>query len=254
MVSQSSSRQDSPVDPWEGVSDDPGDTDGLPSLLDTEHPSCPSDIRFTRHKAAWINPPYAVQVGGRTISSNSFSPEAFVLPVDVEKENAHFYVADMIISIMEKMKCNILSQQHSETWSTEEASRPLGSDQADLEGTFYTHVKQESGSSTSSDSGYEGCAVLQVSPVVETPTFSEVTEEDCKCDFDDFVIVELGDFTNTTEPCGCSFDTSKSVIHEPNFNSAELIAKELYRVFKKCWMLAEVHYQLAGSLDEAGSI
>lgn len=57
MVSQSSSRQDSPVDPWEGVSDDPGDTDGLPSLLDTEHPSCPSDIRFTRHKAAWINPP-----------------------------------------------------------------------------------------------------------------------------------------------------------------------------------------------------
>ncbi|XP_065757907.1 protein associated with UVRAG as autophagy enhancer isoform X1 [Muntiacus reevesi] len=375
MVSQSSSRQDSPVDPWEGVSDDPGDTDGLPSLLDTEHPSCPSDIRFTRHKAAWINPPCmqqelqdsfpqglpvgnreshtvsdtrsrlgasplslgdsvvetslskgttdsvgsssawgsagngsdssltskeeqavlprrcphtslitssktvsgpprpedgraffkpsqltasadadAVQVGGRTISSNSFSPEAFVLPVDVEKENAHFYVADMIISIMEKMKCNILSQQHSETWSTEEAGRPLGSDQSDLEGTFYTHVKQESGSSTSSDSGYEGCAVLQVSPVVETPTFSEVTEEDCKCDFDDFVIVELGDFSNTTEPCGCSSDTSKSVIHEPNFNSAELIAKELYRVFKKCWMLAEVHYQLAGSLDEAGSI
>lgn len=57
MVSQSSSRQDSPVDPWEGVSDDPGDTDGLPRLLDTEQPSCPSDIRFTRHKAAWMNPP-----------------------------------------------------------------------------------------------------------------------------------------------------------------------------------------------------
>lgn len=31
--------------------------------------------------------------------------------------------------------------------------------------------------------------MLQVSPVVETPAFSEVTEEDCKCDFDDFVIV-----------------------------------------------------------------
>lgn len=373
MVSQSSGRQDSPVDPWEGVSDDPGDTDSLPSLLDTEHPSCPSDIRFTRHRAAWINPPCAqqqlqdaspqvlpvgnreshtasksplgasplslgdsvvetslskgtvdsvgsssargaagngsdsavtskeeravlprrcphtslitssksvsgppcpedgraffkpsqltasadadaVQVGGRTVSSNSFSPEAFILPVDVEKENAHFYVADMIISVMEKVKYNILSQQHTETWSTEEAGRSLGNDQADLEGTFYTHVKQESGSSASSDSGYEGCAVLQVSPVVETPAFSEVTEEDCKCDFDDFVIVELGDFSNTTVPCGCSSDTSKSVIHEPNFNSAELTAKELYRVFKKCWMLAEVHYQLAGSLDAAGSI
>ena len=54
------------------------------------------------------------------------------------------------------MKCNILSQQHTETWSTEEAGRSLGSDQAGLEGTSYTHVKQESGSSTSSDSGYEG--------------------------------------------------------------------------------------------------
>ena len=54
------------------------------------------------------------------------------------------------------MKCNILSQQHTETWSTEEAGRSLGNSQADLEGTFYTHVKQESGSSTSSDSGYEG--------------------------------------------------------------------------------------------------
>ena len=61
MVSQSSGRQDSPVDPWEGVSDDPGNTDGLPSLRDTEHPSCPSDIRFTRHRAAWINPPCAQQ-------------------------------------------------------------------------------------------------------------------------------------------------------------------------------------------------
>ena len=62
----------------------------------------------------------------------------------------------MIISVMEKMKCNILSQQHIETWSTEEAGRSLGNDQAGLEGTFYTPVKQESGSSTSSDSGYEG--------------------------------------------------------------------------------------------------
>lgn len=62
----------------------------------------------------------------------------------------------MIISVMEKVKYNILSQQHTETWSTEEAGRSLGNDQADLEGTFYTHVKQESGSSASSDSGYEG--------------------------------------------------------------------------------------------------
>uniref|UniRef100_A0A8C2SCI7 Rubicon Homology domain-containing protein n=1 Tax=Capra hircus TaxID=9925 RepID=A0A8C2SCI7_CAPHI len=357
MVSQSSGRQDSPVDPWEGVSDDPGDTDSLPSLLDTEHPSCPSDIRFTRHRAAWINPPCAqqqlqdaspqvlpvgnreshtasksplgasplplgdsvvetslskgtvdsmgsssargaagngsdsavtskeeravlprrcphtslitssksvsgppcpedgraffkpsqltasadadaVQVGGRTVSSNSFSPEAFILPVDVEKENAHFYVADMIISVMEKVKYNILSQQHTETWSTEEAGRSLGNDQADLEGTFYTHVKQESGSSASSDSGYEGEWLGGANMRKLSAVFSPHT---CQT---------LSFWSNSMIPA----ISATCVIHEPNFNSAELTAKELYRVFKKCWMLAEVHYQLAGSLDAAGSI
>lgn len=369
MVSQLSGQQDSPVDPWEGVSDDSGDNDGSPRLLDIDYSPCPSDIRFMRHKAAWINPqdmhpqlhdlplhvptagnsgnnivrdatsplgtsplslknsmvetslwkdsvgmgslsekssdfsfnstqeqavlpgrspqtsPFtsskvlaaslcseadsacfnpshltastgegAVLVDGRSISLNSFSPEAFVLPVDVEKENAHFYAADMIISAMEKMKCNILSQQHTENWSVEEVSGSLGNDQGDSEVSFYTNIKQESGSSIFSDSGYEGCAVLQVSPVVKTPTYCDVVKEACKCDSDKFVIVELGEFSNTTETCGSSCSSSKSVIYEPNFNSAELIAKELFQVFRKCWMLSEVNYQLAVSVNAAGPI
>ncbi|KAK2497981.1 hypothetical protein MC885_010901 [Smutsia gigantea] len=200
----------------------------------------------------------AVHVSKGASSLNSFSAEACVLPVDVEKENAHFYVADMIISAMEKTKCNILSQQHTDHWRTEEVSGALGNDQADTEVTFHTNVKQESGSSTSSDSGCEGkwgCAVLQVSPLGETPTDCDVTKEACKCDFDDFVIVELEEFSNSTEEsCGCSCSSSNSVIYEPNFNSAELLAKELYRVFRKCWILSEVNYQLAGSLNVAGSI
>ncbi|KAM5277716.1 protein associated with UVRAG as autophagy enhancer isoform 6-T9 [Hipposideros larvatus] len=313
MVSQSSGQQNSPVDPRERVRNDGDNIDGLPSLLDSDHPSCQSDIRVMRHKAAWINPlcvhqqlqdlplqaptmgnsgshfmgddasslgpaPSSVEdsmtetillkptvgfmdnsgaakVSRRSISLNSFSPEAFVLPIDVEKENTHFYAADLMISAMEKIKCDILSQQqHMENWSTEEAGGSLGNDQADSEGTFYTNIKQESGSSTSSDSGYEGCAVLQVSPVVKTPTYCDVVKEACKCDTDDFVIVELEEFSNITETSGRRCGSSKSVIYEPNFNSAELIAKELYRVFRKCWMLSQVNYQLAGSLNAAGSI
>uniref|UniRef100_A0A2K5M1J3 Rubicon like autophagy enhancer n=1 Tax=Cercocebus atys TaxID=9531 RepID=A0A2K5M1J3_CERAT len=195
----------------------------------------------------------AVQVSRRTISLNSFSPEVFVLPVDVEKENAHFHVADMIISAMEKMKCNILSQQQTENWSKEEASGLLGSDQPDSDVTFDTNIKQESGSSPSSYSGYEGCAVLQVSPVTETRTYHDV-KEICQCDIDEFVILELGDFNDITETCSCSCNSSKSVTYEPEFNSAELLAKELYRVFRKCWMLSLVNSQLAGSLSAAGSI
>ncbi|XP_055100601.1 protein associated with UVRAG as autophagy enhancer isoform X4 [Symphalangus syndactylus] len=374
MVSQSTVRQDSPVEPWEGISNHSGIIDGSPRLLNTDHPPCQLDIRFMRHKAVWINPqdvqkqlqdlqpqvpaagnsgthfvtdaaspsgpspsclgdslaettlsedttdsigsasphgsseksssfslsptevhmvrpgyshqvslptsprilatsPYpetdsaffepshltssadegAVQVSRRTISLNSFSPEVFVLPVDVEKENAHFYVADMIISAMEKMKCNILSQQQTESWSKEEVSGLLGSDQPDSEMTFDTNIKQESGSSTSSYSGYEGCAVLQVSPVTETRTYHDV-KEICKCDVDDFVILELGDFNDITETCSCSCSSSKSVTYEPDFSSAELLAKELYRVFRKCWILSVVNSQLAGSLSAAGSI
>ncbi|XP_021553583.1 protein associated with UVRAG as autophagy enhancer isoform X2 [Neomonachus schauinslandi] len=365
MVSQSTGRQDSPVDSWERDGNDPGDIDGSPSLLDTDQSPCHSDVRFMRHKASWINPQCeqqqlqdlpprgptrgysgshfggntasplgpsplslgdstvetslskdpadsaqgsgdksgdlsftsteeqavllghspqmslftssfpdpeadhallqpsqltastnegAVQVSGRTTFLNSFSPEVFLLPVDVEKENAHFYVADMIIAAMEKIKCTILSQQHTEHWGVEEASGALGNDHADSEVTFYTNVKQESGSSNSSDSGYEGCAVLQGSPVAGTPTYCDVLKEACKCDFDDFVIIELGEFSSITETCGCSCSSSKSVIYEPDFSSAELIAKELYRVFQKRWMLSDVNHQLADSLNAAGSI
>lgn len=60
----------------------------------------------------------------------------------------------MVISAMEKMKCNILSQWCTE--GTEEASGSCGNDEAESEVTYYTNKKQESGSSTSSDSGYEG--------------------------------------------------------------------------------------------------
>ncbi|XP_041587050.1 protein associated with UVRAG as autophagy enhancer isoform X1 [Vulpes lagopus] len=194
----------------------------------------------------------AVQVSGRTL--NPFSPEAFLLPVDVEKENAHFYVADMIIAAMEKVKYAILSQQHPDPWGEEEARGAPGSGHADAETTFYSNMKQGSGSSNSSDSGYEGCAVLQGSPVAGTPTYGDVLKEACKCDFDDFVVVELGEFSNITETCGCSCSSSKSIVYEPDFNSAELIAKELYRVFQKCWMWSEVHHQLEGSPNAGGSI
>ncbi|KAM8786888.1 protein associated with UVRAG as autophagy enhancer [Rhynchonycteris naso] len=365
MVLQSLGQQDSPVDFWEEVSKDSGNIGDSPGLPNNGHASCQSDVRFVKHKAAWINPqdmqqqlqnlPFQVPTVGkrgshfvgeaasplaisplsledsqvetspwkdtvgcmgsssekssdfpfismqemavlpgssprmslltssktlvaspcsvvnsacrkpshlttstakgavpvsRSISLNSFSSEAFALPVDIEKENAHFYAADMIISTIEKMKYNILCQQHTESWSTEEASGSLGNDHGDSEVTLYTNITQESGSSTDS----EGCAVLQISPVVKAPPYCGVMPEACKCDFEDLIITELGEFSNTTETCGCSCSSSKSVIYEPNFHSAERIAKELYQVFQKCWMSSGVNYQLAVSLNAAGSI
>ncbi|XP_045423232.1 protein associated with UVRAG as autophagy enhancer isoform X2 [Lemur catta] len=339
MVSQSTSQQDSPVDPWEGICDDSSNIHGSPSLLGPDQPPCHLDVRLTRHKAAWINPqcvqqelrdlaPQVPAVGnirkhfvadtasplspstpflGDSLAETSLSEDTadsvgsasaqglsekngdlsltsseewVMLPglshlasllrsskmlatspcpeVDGAFLNPSHLTAsadeDMIISTMEKIKCNILSEQQTENWSKEEASGSLGLDQADSEVTFGTNIKQESGSATSSDSGYEGCAVLQVSPVAETPTCDDAVKEPCKCDFDEFVILELGEFNDITETCRCSCSSSKSVAYEPDFNSAERLARELYRVFRKCWMLSGVNYQLAGSLNAASSI
>lgn len=72
------------------------------------------------------------------------------------QENVHFYVADMIISALETMKWNLMNQQLPEIWGTEEASGSHGDNQIEAEVAFYTPARPEPGSSTSSDSGYEG--------------------------------------------------------------------------------------------------
>ncbi|XP_005387599.1 PREDICTED: uncharacterized protein KIAA0226-like homolog isoform X2 [Chinchilla lanigera] len=377
MVSQSMGWRDSPVIPWERISHDSGDNDSSARFQDMGPSPCQLDVRFTRHKAAWIMPPCvqqplqdlapqlqtarnsekhsvahaasplgplllslndlaetslpedtmdfvgrstahgsgessnsfslasteepmalpgesqqaslstetslsnilttsplsgvdsavsesshltasedegAMQGSRRAISLNSFPPEVFVLPVDIEKENAHFYVADMIISEMEKMKCSILSQQQTQIWGTAEASGSLGDDQAHSEATFYTHMKQESGSSTSSDSGCEGCAVLQVSPMAEVRCYSKVLKEASKCDLDELAILKLEEFNDIIETHRCSCSSSTSVTYDPDFSSAERLARELYQVFWKSWKFSVVSYQLAGSLKAASSI
>lgn len=61
----------------------------------------------------------------------------------------------MIIASLEKMKCNILSQQ-AESWGVEEASGSDGSYHTDSEFSTYPGVKKSDSSVASSDSGYEG--------------------------------------------------------------------------------------------------
>ncbi|KAL6039204.1 hypothetical protein STEG23_012228, partial [Scotinomys teguina] len=367
MVSLSIGRQDSPVTPCEGTSCAFEGTDGLPRLLDTDHPPCQIDRRLMRHKASWINPLCVeqdlcpqrptVQNSGRHLVVDTLSPlglsllshsdslaemplsentadalcstvahgsgdkngdfslateeqevyirhksllknprtvatspspkedsarlesphltvsaddgaarssrrnhswnffplETFMLPIDVEKENVHFYAADMIISTLENMKCNLLSQQQPEIWSTEEASGSHGNDQIQAEVTFHTPAKQEPGSSTSSDSGSEGCAVLGVSPVAETLSSSPVARKACKLDLDELVLLELGECNDVTEGSRRPCNSLKSVTCESDFSPAGLLARELFRGFWKHQMLSEVNSRLPGSRTAASS-
>ncbi|XP_013803882.1 protein associated with UVRAG as autophagy enhancer isoform X1 [Apteryx mantelli] len=171
--------------------------------------------------------------------------DIFVLPEDVEKENAHFFVADMIIASLEKMKCNILSQQ-AESWGLEETSGSDGSYHTDLEFSSYPGVKKSDSSVASSDSGYEGCALLNVSSSVHLPSHHEVTRFPCHSDSDDeYVIIELEDL----ESLSVSPDERSSF--EPGCNSAEATAQELYRAFRKHWLQTEAAVQLSGFLSSS---
>ncbi|NWR90384.1 RUBCL protein, partial [Furnarius figulus] len=172
-----------------------------------------------------------------------------VLPEDVEKENAHFFVADMIIASLEKMKCNILSQQ-AESWGVEETSGSDGSYHTDLELYSYPAVKKSDSSVASSDSGYEGkllsCALLPVSSPMHLPSHHELTRFRCHSDSEDeYVIIELEDLENL------SVASDKRSSFEPGSNSAEATAQELCRAFRKYWLQTDSAVQLSGCLSSS---
>ncbi|NXI67501.1 RUBCL protein, partial [Anseranas semipalmata] len=175
--------------------------------------------------------------------------DIFMLPEDVEKENAHFFVADMIIASLEKMKCNILSQQ-AESWGADETSGSDGSYHTDSELSSYPGVKKSDSSVASSDSGYEGklpsCPLLPVSSSVHLPSHHEATRFPCHSDSEDeYVIIELEDLENL------SVTPDERSSFEPGSNSAEATAQELCRAFRKHWLQTESAVQLPGCLSSS---
>ncbi|NWH99771.1 RUBCL protein, partial [Tichodroma muraria] len=187
------------------------------------------------------------------IPLNRSLQDVCMLPEDVEKENAHFFVADMIIASLEKMKYNILSQQQAESWGVEETSGSDGSYHTDSELSSYSGVKKSDSSVTSSDSGYEGkllnlecCALLPVSSPVHLPSHHEVTRFHCHSDSEDeYVIIELEDLENL------SVAPDKRSSFEPGSNSAEATAQELCRAFRKYWLQTDSAVQLSGCLNSS---
>ncbi|NXK53741.1 RUBCL protein, partial [Chauna torquata] len=183
------------------------------------------------------------------IPLNRSLQDIFMLPEDVEKENAHFFVADMIIASLEKMKCNILSHQ-AESWCVDETSGSDGSYHTDSELSSYPGVKKSDSSVASSDSGYEGkllsCALLPVSSSVHLPSHHEATRFPCHSDSEDeYVIIELEDLENL------SVTPDERSSFEPGSNSAEATAQELCRAFRKHWLQTESAVQLSGCLTSS---
>ncbi|XP_054242838.1 protein associated with UVRAG as autophagy enhancer [Indicator indicator] len=168
-----------------------------------------------------------------------------VLPEDVEKENAHFFIADMIIASLERMKCNILRQQ-AESWGMEETSGSDGSYHTDSEFSSYPGVKKSDSSVASSDSGYEGSALLPVSSPVHLPSHHEVSRFCCHSDSEDeYVIIELEDLENLP------VTPDERSAFEAGSNSAEATAQELCRAFRKHWLQTEPTVRLSACLSSS---
>ncbi|XP_028903757.1 protein associated with UVRAG as autophagy enhancer isoform X2 [Ornithorhynchus anatinus] len=211
----------------------------------TPHPAHRKALQQTSHVETATDKG-AIPVNRRAISLSCSSPEKSMLPVDVEMENIHFFVADMIISAMERMKFNILNQHQAEMWSREESY------QVDSQ---ISSLKQAVTSSTSSDSGFEG----STSPQTERSPSLRVKEDH---DIEEFVNLELGQFDTITNAYRCFQGSGKRPLGElakrrslePDYSSAELTAKELYRSFRSRWRMIEVDFQLASSLNAAGPI
>uniref|UniRef100_A0A8D0H1R2 Rubicon like autophagy enhancer n=1 Tax=Sphenodon punctatus TaxID=8508 RepID=A0A8D0H1R2_SPHPU len=190
----------------------------------TFHRLSPSQPFDQQGAASTVNP--------GAIPLNRSLQDTFTLPVDVEKENAHFFVADMIIASLEKMKCNFGSSR-VEPWSVEEAGGVLGSYPVDSEMASYTRIKKPSNSSSaSSDSGYEGCTVMQANLLENLPSNRDAVKNQYESDYDDeeYVIIELEDFEDS------SASPDESSLFEPGCNSAEATAQKLYRSFRQRWL------------------
>ncbi|XP_053563984.1 protein associated with UVRAG as autophagy enhancer isoform X2 [Bombina bombina] len=208
--------------------------------------------------------------------------KVFEPTVNLENENAHFLVADLLISVVEKMKSSLQCSQwelYNEDWCGSQHLQDNADrghvqrfqwDQCDMGhippttseqwngggGTAYRqwckqdHVaipiarhKNYSESAASVDSGYEGLAAMQqnspTDPIVgeNLSKDSAVSEDD---DFDEFVIIELEDYeriNNSNTPQSCK-------MHERTLtqasNSAEQIAKKLYKAFRTQWLQTDV--------------
>ncbi|XP_030056362.1 protein associated with UVRAG as autophagy enhancer [Microcaecilia unicolor] len=181
-----------------------------------------------------------------TISASHPSHDVFQPTVDLQKENAHFFVADMLISAIEKMKSSVLCPP-VEHWRMDETSGSLYCLQTDPHTPCCPRPKTQSESAASTDSGYEGCAVLQLNCAVEPVSEQETFTHSCESDYDDeYVVIEMEDYEKTIAASANNNDRSSFT---PGSNSAEVTAQKLYRTFRKQWLQIESENQWADGIN-----
>ncbi|KAK1167736.1 protein associated with UVRAG as autophagy enhancer-like isoform X3 [Acipenser oxyrinchus oxyrinchus] len=157
---------------------------------------------------------------------------------EIDKENAHFIIADMIVAALENMKCTILSRTANQSGTASAAS---GVSEEASDGC-HSVSKKHSKSTASSDSGYEGYpghqSITRLSPdLTASNPHLEKEEEVSECKLD-----ENKPSTEDTETASSSSPSSRPCC-------AEALAQQLVRMFRKQWLHSECQQQQqSGSL------
>ncbi|KAM4701066.1 protein associated with UVRAG as autophagy enhancer isoform 2-T2 [Discoglossus pictus] len=184
-----------------------------------------------------------------TESLENATENLFEPTVNLENENAHFLVADLFISVAEKMKSSLQSSH----WVQHTMDRVTSCSQLckkDQEPIPVPMTKNQSESATSVDSGYGGLTTMQQNSPADTIIEEEIEPEHTPvCEeyedyYEDFVIIDP-DYErickNSNKP------TPERPAPEPGSTSAEQIAKKLYRVFRNQWLQLDDELQLSSS-------
>ncbi|XP_068123845.1 protein associated with UVRAG as autophagy enhancer [Hyperolius riggenbachi] len=169
-------------------------------------------------------------------TENLFEPT-----VNLEKENEHFLAAELFLARVENLKSNWQYEQ----WTHEGGMYWIKPEQ---DKTCVCRKKANSESATSVDSGYEGLAAAQNSPV-ETILEEDETDQSGYTiyeGFEDYVIIETED-EDLEKLTTAELSTERRPAQE---NTAEHIARSLYRLFRQQWMEEDEEAELPSALTE----
>uniref|UniRef100_W5MWV1 Rubicon like autophagy enhancer n=1 Tax=Lepisosteus oculatus TaxID=7918 RepID=W5MWV1_LEPOC len=162
---------------------------------------------------------------------------------DLDKENAHFIIVDMVLEALESTKCALWSQRAGQA-GRGQLGCPVGLPEEETGSGPLS--KRHSESVASSDSGYEGRTLEKQNPDADTGTTSSLQRLGYCCDTP--VVKQLSDSKDLPHViCDRSCSNSSFVPVSPC--SAENLATQLLRIFRKQWIHSESQRHGLGNLS-----
>ncbi|XP_039601187.1 protein associated with UVRAG as autophagy enhancer isoform X1 [Polypterus senegalus] len=168
-----------------------------------------------------VAPVSNAEVDKESVISEGYIQETLKASADLDKENAHFIVVDMVLAELENIKCNVMGEKRDYI-----KDNILGGSYQD----FHSASKKHSESIDSSDSGYEG---LQPSEIICSDW------PDCIPTLNDEVIAKTLNLGEKIQNTDSTEHSGRSSFGSPSFNSAETLAQQLVRIFRKQWLHTE---------------